>query len=104
MKIIADSGSTKTAWWIGESHGSLIHTQGINPYQQEPATILAIITDGLLPHIPSLSHIDEIWFYGAGCTPELSLSSSRLSVPHRPYSLAATCWGQREASASTPLA
>lgn len=72
MKIIADSGSTKTAWWIGESHGSLIHTQGINPYQQEPATILAIITDGLLPHIPSLSHIDEIWFYGAGCTPEKS--------------------------------
>ena len=70
MKIIADSGSTKTAWWIGESHGSLIHTQGINPYQQEPEVILAIITDGLLPHIPSLSHIDEIWFYGAGCTPE----------------------------------
>lgn len=78
MKLIADSGSTKTDWWFEgttEPTESLC-TQGINPFHQDENTIQIILTEELMPQLKrccALVNIDAIEFYGAGCTAEKSL-------------------------------
>ena len=77
MKLIADSGSTKTAWCLLSDDGSqqLFQTQGINPFQQTESEICDVLQDELLPQLPPqgfVSSLLEIYFYGAGCTPEAS--------------------------------
>ncbi len=71
MKIIADSGSTKTAWYIDNdiSH-KYVNTQGINPYQMSDSQIAGILHNELLCELDKDSMVDEAYFYGAGCTPE----------------------------------
>ncbi len=68
MKIVADSGSTKTAWRLVSSNGNTnaVDTPGINPYYQEKQTISALLKDNILPHCTE--EISEVYFYGAGCT------------------------------------
>lgn len=72
MILIADSGSTKTAWCLtdGKSKKSIM-TQGINPFLQSEQEISAILHNELFCDI-NLGETDEIYFYGAGCTPEKS--------------------------------
>ena len=81
MKLIADSGSTKTAWCLlHEHHAKLITTQGINPFQLDEADMAAVIQKELLPQLEMygqsiqlddiVERIGEIFFYGAGCTSE----------------------------------
>lgn len=70
MTIIADSGSTKTAWWISGRKGKPIYTQGINPFQQSQEEMCAILSHELLPLIGQSEDITHIFFYGAGCTKE----------------------------------
>jgi N-acetylglucosamine kinase-like BadF-type ATPase len=65
--LIADSGSTKTDWALD---GQRFLTQGINPFHQDEATIRAILTDELLPQIPSAA-VQHVQFYGSGVRPEL---------------------------------
>ena len=77
MVLIADSGSTKTAWCIVEDPTHVIHTQGINPFQQNEEDICAVLQHELLPALdaryPSIHpQLSSIFFYGAGCTPEKS--------------------------------
>ena len=72
MKLIADSGSTKTDWCVfdveNKIHGRL-STQGINPFHMTEDTIFCVLRSELLPQLDSVcSSIDEIEFYGAGCT------------------------------------
>ncbi len=72
MILIADSGSTKTAWWMGESaatsfaEGRVLTTQGVNPFQMSPDEMQAVFEslpiDG--------GDVTHIYFYGAGCTTE----------------------------------
>lgn len=85
MTLIADSGSTKTAWClIGDGHHTF-HTQGINPFQQTEEEICNILKKELLPQLsivnPQSSIINcpssvvrrplsVVHFYGAGCTKE----------------------------------
>lgn len=71
MILIADSGSTKTDWCLAENGKSLLKmkTQGINPYMQDGDVIEKIIVDELLPQIGD-AILTDIYFYGAGCTPE----------------------------------
>ncbi len=74
MRLIADSGSTKTDWDVTDGDGHrLVTTQGINPYHQSVETINGIIKDELMPH---LSQVEagghKLFFYGAGCTAETS--------------------------------
>ena len=65
MKLIADSGSTKTDWRLD----GLYSTQGINPFHMSEDTILDILRNELLPQLGATSSsIEEIEFYGAGCT------------------------------------
>ncbi len=76
MRLIADSGSTKTDWDVteGDRHWS-VTTRGINPYHQSVETINGIIKDGLMPHLPqSGTGGHKLFFYGAGCTAEASPS------------------------------
>lgn len=71
MRLIADSGSTKTDWCI--DHNFLIHTAGINPFHLSTEEIKQILTHELLPQLPEEVSLDNIYFYGAGCTPEQSI-------------------------------
>lgn len=71
MILIADSGSTKTDWCV--DNGAVIHTMGINPFHQSAESIRQILCNELLPQLPEKILLDEIHFYGAGCTPEKSV-------------------------------
>ena len=77
MKLIADSGSTKTDWKLECVNGSLSTgegggrclTQGINPFHMSEDTVLGVLRNELLPQLGALaSSVEEIEFYGAGCT------------------------------------
>ncbi|MCH5175064.1 MAG: ATPase [Prevotellaceae bacterium] len=76
MILIADSGSTKTAWCMVNSKTTEQHaicTQGINPFHQNEEDICAILRHELYPHIAENTvDIEHIFFYGAGCTKEKS--------------------------------
>ncbi|MDR1200262.1 MAG: ATPase [Tannerellaceae bacterium] len=72
MILIADSGSTKTAWCIAGKGKSIkeIVTSGMNPYFQNQDEIEKEIEQKLLPEINGFT-IEAVYFYGAGCaTPE----------------------------------
>ena len=66
MKLIADSGSTKTDWKLigprGESKD--IKTHGINPFFRLEEDIFQELNTFLLPETGP--DIDQIYFYGAG--------------------------------------
>lgn len=74
MKLIADSGSTKTDWCVIDSKGDVacrFAGQGINPFQQERSVIEAIVLDEVKGRVPDAQSINEIYFYGAGCREEM---------------------------------
>lgn len=86
MTIIADSGSTKTAWWTSANKEHAIYTQGINPFQQSMEEICAILTHELLPNIDLSEDITHIFFYGAGCTKEkapIVAEALRQTISHK---------------------
>ena len=68
MNLIADSGSTKTAWCL-VSDGQIVkqfETAGINPFFQTEDEIVAQLKDGLLPEVGE-NCVENVYFYGAGC-------------------------------------
>ena len=67
MKLIADSGSTKTAWAVVETN-TIITTSGINPVFMDAHTITEILQNSLKPSLKE--DITEVYFYGAGCASE----------------------------------
>lgn len=69
MRLIADSGSTKTDWCVvdGGEVVSRLCGQGINPFQQGVETIEGIVNGELVSKIRCADSITEIEFYGAGC-------------------------------------
>ena len=71
MKLIADSGATKTDWCYGSAdQHQIIQTQGINPFHQSAETISLILSEELIPQLACRTLITHIFFYGAGCTSE----------------------------------
>ncbi|MBR4898884.1 MAG: ATPase [Prevotella sp.] len=67
VKLIADSGSTKTDWAL-VSDGSpvfIVHTQGINPIHQDETVVRSVLSTELLPQLGE-RHVDEVFFYGSG--------------------------------------
>ena len=66
MKLIADSGSTKTDWAYidqkGERH--FFKTAGLNPYFVKSEDFIQLLENELKPNI---GQVKEIFFYGAGC-------------------------------------
>jgi len=68
VKLIADSGSTKTEWCLLDGKKKLmISTQGISPYFLNTEQISAILQKELLPKLKKKLP-DEIFFYGTGCS------------------------------------
>lgn len=67
--LIADSGSTKTAWTVLTALGEQkIITQGISPYFLSSPEITSLLQQELLPAIPDATRIREVYYYGTGCT------------------------------------
>ena len=76
MKLTADSGSTKTTWLLNTNGAEKLYfyTQGINPFHMDIETMESILKEELLPQLQSSGFpIDDIEFYGAGCTIEKSV-------------------------------
>ncbi|MCH8317015.1 MAG: hypothetical protein IIA88_00730, partial [Bacteroidetes bacterium] len=75
MKLIADSGSTKTDWRI-ITDDNAIHqakTTGINPFYQTVDEIYNELNGNLIPQLPksAINNLKpEIFFYGTGCSNE----------------------------------
>lgn len=68
MKLIADSGSTKTDWCLFDAQQSFFFkTQGINPFFVNEQQITAGIKKELLPQMHTQQAVEQIIFYGAGC-------------------------------------
>lgn len=69
MKLIADSGSTKTDWCVVDDGEVVFRTvgQGINPLQQGIDAIENVIKAELVTLFGDARSIAEIEFYGAGC-------------------------------------
>ncbi len=69
MKLIADSGSTKTTWILleGDNVKNTITTSGLNPYFHTSASVESVIRADLAPYLAEY-HIKEVHFYGAGCS------------------------------------
>lgn len=67
IKLIADSGSTKTEWCLLKNNKPLIFTtQGMSPYFVDGSGMEKIILQEVFPHLKKNS-VDEIHFYGTGC-------------------------------------
>lgn len=66
MKLIADSGSTKTAWKLIGDSGEIknIQTPGINPFFRTTEEIYRELNQLLFPETGA--NIQNIYFYGAG--------------------------------------
>ena len=72
MYLIADGGATKTDWALVEEKKlvSRVFTLGINPFHASEEKISQILTTELIPQLPGDKKGFDIYFYGAGCTPE----------------------------------
>ncbi|MFN8243219.1 MAG: N-acetylglucosamine kinase [Ferruginibacter sp.] len=68
VKLIADSGSTKTEWCLlqGKTRKS-IYTQGLSPYFLSAEQIEYVMENELCPKLKK-TEPDEIFFYGTGCS------------------------------------
>ena len=73
MRIIADGGSTKVCWAIENSAGEWhkVRTEGLNPALLGPEETAKRIEAELLP-LTGDEPVEEIHYFGAGCTAELS--------------------------------
>lgn len=71
MILLADSGSTKTDWGLVENNKLVkrLRTSGMNPFQMSEEAITEEIKLHLVPELPN-TVLDEVHFYGAGCTKE----------------------------------
>jgi glucosamine kinase len=68
IKLIADSGSTKTEWCLmnGKS-AKTFYTQGLSPYFLSAEQIEYVINEELKGKLKN-TEPDEIFFYGTGCS------------------------------------
>lgn len=70
MKLIADSGSTKTDWrCIDDNTLISVNTVGLNPFHISEEQLKQVLHLELLPALKGLENtITEVHFYGAGCS------------------------------------
>lgn len=67
VKLIADSGSTKTEWCVLKDKKPFIFTsQGMSPYFVDSVGMEKILLEEVFPHLKNKS-IKEVFFYGTGC-------------------------------------
>lgn len=75
MILIADSGSTKTDWRLLDEKNNIVQgkTVGFNPFYQTSQDILKEVQEVLLPQLGKHPVIEEVQFYGAGCSTESNI-------------------------------
>jgi len=68
MKLIAESGGTKTKWCaVSETKETeIISTIGLNPNFVSEETIKEVLSSEVLTAMDN-PPVEEVWFYGAGC-------------------------------------
>lgn len=67
LKLIADSGSTKTEWCLLKNNKPYIFTsQGMSPYFVSREGMEKIIREEVIPLLKK-DKVGEIYFYGTGC-------------------------------------
>ena len=78
--LIADGGATKTDWCLAQDGNILarIITLGINPFHSDDEAITKTLTEELIPKLPAEAKGADIFFYGAGCTPEKCITMQAL--------------------------
>ncbi len=81
MKLIADSGSTKTTWVLldGARVKKTINTGGLNPYFHNSESVEAVIRADLAPFLVE-DQVHEVHFYGAGCSTDYNNSMIRDAI------------------------
>ncbi|MFK1714016.1 hypothetical protein ACIXAT_05870 [Bacteroides fragilis] len=69
MKLIAESGSTRTEWALVEDNHLVqrVFTEGLNPFFQTRREISRSVRLGL-PESSSKKKLDQVYYYGAGCS------------------------------------
>ena len=66
--LIADSGSTKTQWCLlQDGKKKMISTQGISPYFLNDDSLGIILRKELAPKMANMP-VDDIFYYGTGCS------------------------------------
>ncbi len=70
MILVADSGSTKTDWLLKLQNDEVkqFRTAGLNPYFLSEKEIVKILQEQAVEMIAYAGDIDEIYFFGAGCS------------------------------------
>lgn len=69
MKLIADSGSTKTLWVLIDKNNDVVKeiiTDGLNPYYQTTDSVIQTLNNQLVGNLEKVD-VDAVYFYGAGC-------------------------------------
>lgn len=69
MKLIAESGSTRTEWALVEEDHVIqrVFTEGLNPFFQTRREISRSVRLGL-PEIFFKKKLEQVYYYGAGCS------------------------------------
>lgn len=76
VRLLVDSGSTKTDWCVVDADGQyrIFPTQGINPFHQKRQDVCRVIAEEFFPKMRTeygmLPHFSSVCFYGAGCCGE----------------------------------
>ncbi len=70
MKLIADSGSTKTSWALidNDKPAQVFSTRGYNPYYYADQEFKNILEHELMPQICDTNAVKSLFFYGSGCS------------------------------------
>lgn len=71
MKLIADSGSTKTDWSLLDEKGKVVATcysQGLNPYHLSDEEILCVLQEKVNKPLLARQSVSSVFFYGSGVT------------------------------------
>lgn len=67
VKLIADSGATKTEWCLLKNgRKKTVLTGGISPYLMDVETISALLMKELWPSVKQ-AEVEEVYYYGTGC-------------------------------------
>lgn len=70
MMLLVDSGSSKTLWLlVKDQEISRFESEGYNPYYLTTEYMSASMYQALVEKI-ELHHVRQIYYYGAGCSPE----------------------------------
>jgi len=80
IKLIADSGSSKTVWCVVDGkRKKMITTQGISPYFLTSEQIRQILENELSSKI-SNTLPEEIYYYGTGCSNPTNVKSVKMAL------------------------